>query len=365
MKNFSFRSTILLVFVLLGMSACKDDDNSYAVPTTYNFENVSYPGQTDRLGMLAEVKSYISSVKDGEVLDAGRLAAMYSNESAIANWTGTYGTKQLRSKTSEAQQAIFDALLTGAATDSQIPAIATEGTAGLLTSLNGEKTYFVNARGMEYAQIVEKGLMGAVIMYQQTGVYLEAGKMAVDNTTITEGEGTDMEHHWDESFGYYGVPLDFPTTTDGVVFWGDYCNDRDEELATNTTIMNAYLKGRAAISNNDLTTRDEQIDIIQAAMDEVAASTAIHYINSAINNFNDPALRAHALSEAAAFYYSVQFNPATKSSSTNVNTALELMGGSTDFMQMNFWAIELNDLETAKDNIANIYAWDAAQADRF
>ena len=365
MKNFSFKSTVLLVFVLLAMSACKDDDNSYTIPTTYNFENVSYPGQTERLGMLGEMKSYISSVATGEVLNAGRLSAMYSNESAIANWTGTYGTKQLRDKTNEAQRAVFDALLTAAATDSQNSATATEGTAGLLTSLDGQKTYFVNARGLEYAQVIEKGLMGALIMYQQTGVYLETGKMDVDNTTITEGEGTEMEHHWDESFGYFGVSLTFPTTTDRAVFWGDYCNDRNEELATNITIMNAYLKGRAAISNNDLTTRDEQIDIIQAAMDEVAASTAIHYINSAITNFNDPALRAHALSEAAAFYYSVQFNPASKSLSINVNTALELMGGNTDFMQMNFWTTALNDLETAKDNIANTYNWDAAQADQF
>lgn len=366
MKNFSFRTTFLLVFVLLGMSACKDENNEYTIPTTYNFENVSYSGQTDRLGMLAEIKSYIGSVTGGAVLDAGRLAAMYSNEATLANWDGTYGSKQLRNKTSASEQAVFDAVLAAAAADSENAAtVAAEGTAGLVTSLDGEKVYFVNARGVEYAQIAEKGMMGAVLMYQQTGIYLEPGKMDADNVTITEGEGTDMEHHWDESFGYYGVPIDFPTSTDGVRFWGDYCNDRDELLGTNATIMNAYLKGRAAISNNDLTTRDAQINIIQPAMDEVAASTALHYVNSAISNFNDPARKFHALSEAVAFYYSVQFNPDTRSSTADVNSALMLMGGSTNFMQMNFWATELSDLETVRTNIANIYGWDAALAASF
>lgn len=357
MKKSLGKSWILLLGVVLIFASCKDDDNSYTIPTTYDFDNVSYSGQTDRLGMLGEMKSYVSSVSSGETLDAGRLAAMYSNEANIANWTSTYGTKQLRSKTNESHQAIFDALLAEAATDSENVGTAANGTAGLTNSLDGEKTYFVNAGGVEYAQILEKGLMGACIMHQQTGIYLESGKMDVDNTNIIEGEGTEMEHHWDESFGYFGVPINFPTSTDGVVFWGDYCNDRNELLATNATIMDAYLKGRAAISNNDLTTRDAQIELIQDEMVDVAAGTAIHYINSAITNFNDPARKFHALSEAVAFYYSVQFNPNARVTTPEINDVLTLLGGNSDFSQMNFWNVELNDLEAAKASIAQSQGW--------
>jgi len=365
MKNLLGKGLILLMGVVLVFSSCKDDDNSYAIPTSYNFENVSYSGQLDRLGMLAELKSYLSSVTSGETLDGGRLAAMYSNEANIANWTGTYSTKQLRDKTNEAQQAVFDALLSAAATDSENAGTAVDGTAGLIESLDGEKTYFVNAKGVEYAQIIEKGLMGACIMHQQTGVYLEAGKMDVDNTVVIAGEGTKMQHHWDESFGYFGVPTNFPTSTDGVVFWGDYCNDRSELFPMNSTIMNAYLAGRTAILNNDLRARDIQIEAIQHGMVDVATSTAIHYINSAITNFNDPAIRFHALSEAAAFYYSVQFNPNSNATTTEINNTLTLLGGNSNFSEMNFWNADLNDLEAARIAIAESHNWDTSMIDQF
>ncbi len=364
--NFTRKSCgLLLIGIFLFVTSCKDD-NSYAVPNTYNFDNVAYSGQTDRLGMLAELKSYIGSVTDGVVLDAGRLAAMYSNESNLAQWTGTYGSKQMRDKTDGGQQLVFDALLNAAAADSDgAAAVATQGTPGLVTSLDGEKVYFVNANGVEYAQIIEKGLMGALIMHQQTGIYLEPGRMDVDNSTVIDGEGTEMEHHFDESFGYFGVPIDFPTNTDGVRFWGDYCNDRNEDLNTNTPIMNAYLSGRAAISNNDLRTRDEQIDIIQEQMDIVAASTAIHYINSAISNFNDNARRFHALSEAVAFYYACQFNPDAKASVADVNAVLTQLGGNSNFMDMNFYNTTLANLESARADIVAQYGFDANAASQF
>lgn len=365
MNNSFLKISVFLFSFLFIVTSCKDNDNSYDIPTTYDFDNVSYSGQTDRLGMLAEMKAYIGSVTSGVTLDGGRLAAMYSNEAAIANWTDTYGTKQMRNKTEEFAQSTFDAILVAAAADSQVPAVAIEGTAGVVTSLDGEKVYFVNANGVEYAQIFEKGLMGALLMYQQTGVYLESGRMDVDNTVVEPGEGTEMEHHFDESFGYFGVPIDFPTNTDGVRFWGDYCNDRDELLSKNAVIMNGYLTGRAAISNNDLETRDIQISNIQESMDEVAASTAIHYINSALTNFNDPARKFHALSEAVAFYYACKFNPDSKSSNSDVDAVLVLLGGNADFLDMNFYDSTITNLETARTNIANQYGWSENLAAQF
>jgi len=358
------RVYLILAVVMLFVVGCKDDKLVYEVPTTYDFENVSYQGQLDRLGMLSEMKTYLNTLTSGASLDINRLNAMYANSDG-ADWTATYGSKQMRNKTEEVQQLIFDQLLVNAANDSGTTEAASDGTAGNLVSLDGEKTYFVNANGVEYVQIIEKGLMGAMIMHQQTTVYLGADRMDVDNTTVERGEGTAMEHHWDESFGYYGVPVDFPTNTDGVKFWGDYCNDRDGLLGTNTTVMGAYLEGRAAISNDDLDTRDDQISIIQSVMDEVAAASAVHYINSTISNYNDPARRMHALSEAVAFIYATKFNPASLTSSADLNSILSNLGNSANLLELDFWDINISDLETAKATIVNLYGWDSSIADQF
>ncbi|MGB1216991.1 MAG: DUF4856 domain-containing protein [Saprospiraceae bacterium] len=351
----------ILFTITLFTQSCKDDEmnNDYDVPTTYNFENVSYQGQLDRLGMLGELKSKISSVTDGvSTLNAAELSAMYANDPS-ANWSGTYGsTKQLRSKTDTNAQATFDALLNQAAADASAAlGMASEGQAGIISSLDGEKNYFVNATGVEYAQIIEKGLMGACLMHQATEIYLGPGKMDGDNTDVIDGEGTEMEHHWDESFGYLGVPTDFPTNTSGLVFWGKYCNGRDGVINTNATLMNAYIKGRAAISNDDLTTRDAQIEIIRNTYDEVSAGTAIHYLNSASSNFNDDARRVHALSEAVAFIYSLNFNPNAKASSSQINTALTTVGGSVSFSSMDFYNVTIADIEAARDQLATVYGW--------
>ena len=141
-----------------------------------------------------------------------------------------------------------------------------------------------------------------------------------------------MEHHWDEAFGYLGVPRDFPLSTDGVVFWGDYCNKRDELLQTNQRIMDGFIKGRAAISNGDLPTRDEAIAEVRQVWEEVVVSTALHYLNQAIDQYDDFALRAHAISEGLAFIYSLQFNPAKRLSNQEVNELLVLIGGADDFL---------------------------------
>lgn len=354
--------------LILTFTACSDsDDDNYDIPSNYSFENVDYSGQTARLDMLAEMKDYIKSVTTGTQLDAGRLAAMYANEANLANWEGTYdSSKQLRNKTHGSQQAAFDAMLSAAAADSQGDVgTAAEGVAGVVTSLNGQKAYFVNAKGLEYAQIVEKGLLSACFMHQITEIYLGDGKMNVDNSTITPGKGTPMEHHWDEAFGYFGVPVDFPDNTDGIRYWGKYCNSRESLLGLNNVIMDAYIKGRAAISNNDLDTRDEQIAILRRELDKVAAATTIHYINSAITNFQDDAIKLHGLSEAVAFYYATSFNPGSASSASQTAQILTLIGNSDNYEEMDFWQTTIANLEAARTQISNIYGWEASLAQQF
>ncbi len=359
------KSQSYLLLTLMGiffLSSCKKDDgpidNSYTIPTTYNFENVSYDGQTQRLAMFTEFKTYMKSANSsGTTLDENRLAAMYANDVANAQWIGTYDeSKQMRGKTFEPVQSVFDGLLIDLATASQSTEAGTNGIAGVVQSNDGAKNYLLNENGLELGQVIEKALMGALLYYQSTGVYMESGKMDVDNETITAGEGTDMEHHWDEAFGYFGVPIDFPTNTDNVAFWGDYCNDRDALIGTNKTIMDAFLKGRAAISNKDLDARDEAIQTAREGWELVVVGSALHYLNSGLENFDDMALRAHSLSEAIGFVYALQFNPIKKIKNAQVEEILTLIGGTDNIANANIYNAEIANVQAAKDQLADWFS---------
>ena len=328
MKQF-FPSYLLLLVASLTIFACKDSI-SYVIPDTYNFENVSYSGQTARLNMLGEMKAYMaSSRQQGVSLDASRLAAMYANDAATAQWQGSYDSgKQLRSKTLDAVQADFDALLTELALASQSQVAGSDGVSGVIQSSDGSKSYLVGDDGLDHAQVIEKGLMGACLYYQATSVYMGADRMNVDNETVTPGEGTDMEHHWDEAFGYLGVPINFPSNTDGILFWGSYTNSRNELLGSNQKLMDALLAGRAAISNNDLLARDQAIEDARREWELVSVGTALHYLNGGIADFDDMALRSHDLSEAIGFIYALKFNEGKSINNSQIDALLELVAGS-------------------------------------
>ena len=358
-KTFYF-GTMILLFLVLGLSSCGDDDvvtPGYQIPTTYNFENVSYSGQTQRLAMMKELKDYMTTSRTaGNVVDKDRLKAMYAN-AAGAQFTGTYDdSKQIKSKTFEQVQADFEALMDELAAASQSTTAGAMGTSGVIESADGAKSYLVGDDGLDHAQVIEKGLMGACFYYQATAVYLGSDRMNVDNTTVEAGEGTAMEHHWDEAFGYVGVPIDFPTNTDGLFFWGDYSNKRNAVLGSNQTLMNAMLKGRAAISNDDLTVRDEAITEARAAWELIAVGSALHYLNDVLANFDDMALRSHSGSEAIGFIYSLQFNPEKKTTNTQINELLTLVAGSADFNTMDLYGATTANLQQAKDQLATYYS---------
>jgi hypothetical protein len=359
MRHFSLPFGALALLLALLVTACGEDEPTlnYTIPTSYaDFSDVNYDGQLQRLAQLQELGNYLKSAANGTEIDADRAKAMYNNDAATAGWNGTYdASKELAGKTLESVRADFETYIDAAAVASRNTGPAVNGQAGVAVSNDGAKRYQLDERGVEWAQVVEKGLMGACFYYQAVAVYLGPDKMNVDNETVTPGEGTEMEHHWDEAFGYLGVPRAFPSDRDGLIFWGKYSNDRDAMMGTNQPLMDALLKGRAAISNKDLATRDEAIPEVRAAWEQVVVGTAIHYLNSALAAENDFAIRAHALSEAVAFIYSLQFNPERGIDIPAVNELLATLGGSADFAQMNFYNTENADIEAARTSLSRAY----------
>lgn len=318
-----------LVLALGFMASCTDPQegsNDYNVPSSYNFENASYSGQVDRLNMLSEFESYMKLVNSGEVVDAATMKAMYSNDNF--EWTSEafaeeQPTKQLKSKTFDDQQEVIEVLI------DELADLSVNGTR--TTSANGEKTYLFNENGFEPIQLISKGIMGSCFYYQGTSVYLSEAKMDVDNdvSALEEGAYTDMQHHFDESFGYFGAPIEFSiANTDGGVFWGKYAKKTvDGGLETIDNLMqDGFILGRAAINNEDYTTRDEAIGTIRAEWEMIPVSAALHYLNGAIEDVADDALRNHQLSEAIAFISALKYNSEASITATAVDAIIAELG---------------------------------------
>ena len=353
MKN-HLKSLLALALLVSFCSSCGDGNPAFEVPYTYNFQPASWTGQIQRRAMLSEMTSYMKSANTtGVTLDAAELKNMFANTGEpFADASLNSSGKQLENKCFELDRAMFLDYMDriAAASTSTLP--GSNGVAGVVSS--GSKSYLCDENGIEYTQLIEKGLMGAVFYYQATDVYLGADRMSADNITVDAENGTDMEHHWDEAFGYLGVPTDFPSNTDGLAWWGTYVNRRNALLNTNE-IMTEFIKGRAAISNNDLAARDEAIIGVQAKWELASAGTVVNYLNTALDNFNDDAIRNHALSEAAGFAYALKFNPNKKVTNANVDEILTKIGGSPVFKDMNFYNTTEDDLNDAKNLIAGYF----------
>jgi hypothetical protein len=265
---------------------------------------------------------------------------MYGNDGYTWNDDQQLGmtgsSKQLRSKTAGGDTywtETFEGFMTGIA-DASAQTVEGEtsgaaGVSGVVGSSTSSSQYLQSAQGQEWTQLIEKGLMGACFYYNISSVYLASGKMDVDNSTAVDAADdkfyTEMEHHWDEAYGYFTDATDYPTNGANR-FWGKYADGREDLLNSASRLSAAFRTGRAAISQNRLAERDAQIEIINRELERCAAGTAIHYLNDALGNYADDALRNHELSEAKAFIMALQFGANTSVNTDAVNTLLGTLG---------------------------------------
>lgn len=333
------------------------------VPTTYKFtrnnaSSVSYTGQTQRLDMLSVIKNYLKNGDVGEVIKEDVLLNMYKNENnPFARDDLNKAGKSIASKVFAPDQDIkfYENWFKKAAEASKLgnqKQQASQGKAGIISRADASKTILVDKNGKEFTQIIEKGLMGSLILHQIFNVYLTDAKIGanVENTQLVAGKNyTTAEHHWDEAFGYFGVPIDFPKTT-VKTFWGNYTNSRDGLLKVNATIMGAFIKGRAAIVAKNRSEINAQREIVYQTLELVAAATAIHYINDTKKAFGQSQGEVfHLLSEAYAFVRALQFSPKKKITQAQIDEILN-----TDFGE-NFWNITLAGLDKAKATLVKVY----------
>ncbi len=340
------------------------------IPATYEFlrngeTTVSYSGQNERLDMVAIIKSELLAEGDkGNRISEQALLNAFHNEGGNGGGLFSFeSTKKLSDKTFQVDldNRLFENLFAAAEAASIAGTQAANGQVGLIVRESTGTTILVDEKGREFTQLIEKGLMGAVMYHQIYNVYFSEARTgnAVENTILREGENyTDMEHHWDEAFGYWNPPLDFSSDWPAERasedrFWSHYSNTVDPHLGTNSKIMEAFVAGRAAIVNNDLDAKDEQRSIVMENLELVAAGTAVHYINAALTAINEGDIgdAFHVLSEVWAFTNALKYNPDRKITLAQIEEIMEQDLGAGG----NFWNVTPEGLNKAKTTLVSIY----------
>jgi hypothetical protein len=370
-------------------------------PATYSFERnnestVSFSGQTTRILMSEEI---IDALKDPAFSEA-QIDAMYAHtqgNNSFSDASLNASNKSVRGKTA----ASFDFFSSNATVSQQIKAdfdgwiaeqvsdvypvwnnTASAGVAGNLQEAGGGSTRYVNAKGLELNQAFNKSLIGALMVDQMLNNYISADVLdgfAVDNDNevLVSGKNyTDMEHDWDEAYGYvYGTAQNLaePNLTVGAddSFLNKYLGrvENDPDFAgIADEIYNAFKLGRAAIVAKDYELRNEQAAIIRQKVSEIIAIRSVYYLQQAkllleTSGSVDYAAMFHDLSEAYGFLYSLQF---TREPNTNAPffTRTEAMGYINDIYGTTngFWDVTAQSLQTVSESIAAKFNFTVTQA---
>ena len=327
LKNMLLYLSSLMLFAIIG---CEDSEDTVVAPTTggtaietptvYDFtsrfddnSSVSYSGQVARNLLIGDIKGQMGTTA-GSGNPATTLAMMANSMPSMA----ILAAENLDLPT---LQTAYHDISTSQLND-RLDAVADIILPGYNANAGDCITGWVNeaavagitrANGVHLGQITQKTLWGAVSYWQATSKYFNYLEGDVEtNDVAVEGKNySSMEHHWDESFGYFGAAVDyhkitsypddlarktqmyFDTNADGSVDflsefttgWAVTAAKRDLCSGCTTgdfteTIFNAYLEGRTLITNQaPLAEVLAQRDIINTTWEQVVAAVTMHYIN--------------------------------------------------------------------------------------
>ena len=365
------RYLFILVFPLFIISCGSDDDENLpieiTVPANYEFlrdgmSTVSFSGQTTRLNQVDEIYLALNSNTYNET----QLDEMFADGAGFTDSALNGTGKNVRGKTSagcaagsSATQAQFDAQIADFA-NNVVPAWSNDASAGIAGKLtDASRSIHVNAKGHEIDQTFVKGLIGGMTLDQIVNNYLqpcqlESGSRKDDNTNgvLSSGKNyTDMEHKWDEAFGYlYGQEEDAKRADLGSAPNGKgttlnkyfkKINDSNQPGIAEI-VFNAFKKGRAAIVAGDYQVRDAQANIIQIHLSKVIGYKAVDYLNGYMSKMaaGNTADAFHALSEGYGFVMSLQFTNNGSNVPYFTKAEADAMLAKLD----DFWTVQDSDL---------------------
>ncbi|PCK09859.1 MAG: hypothetical protein COA42_02060 [Alteromonadaceae bacterium] len=328
-------------------------------------------------GAISSGKNLVGKIAGGDGLGGGETSRLINDE--FFGWEEGLSPNALPVDLVD----YYFSLLENEATDDTVPTVLV---AGANTPIG---TVTVDAHGRDLKQLLQKFLLGAITFSQGTNDYLQS---AFVNELVIDGDNayTVAEHHWDESFGYFGAARNYADYSDdeiaakgGRVEYASGFNDangdgavdirseynfgnstncakRDRGTVGNSaatdftqTAFDAFLLGREIIKNAVATgslsaeaqvALDANIQIAALTWETCIAATVIHYINdvdadmaaydTANNSFSDLdnfLNMAKHWSEMKGFALGLQFSPLSPfrendTALANLQNILSLMG---------------------------------------
>jgi hypothetical protein len=394
------RKVLLSIGCVVSLMACSNTETDPQIietvaPATYSFErsgasSVSFGGQTTRIEMGGEFVSALKSTSE----TVASLNAKFAHTAGANNFSDAdlnASSKSVRSKVAASTDFYAsnttDATAIKADFDSWIEAQVTEvfpmwdmdasaGNAGQIQEAGGGSVRYVNAKGIEYNQLINKGLIGALMVDQILNNYLspavlDAASNVADNDAESLNDGknyTTMEHKWDEAFGYlYGNEADITAPTLNTdSFLNKYLSrvEGDADFAgIAEEIYNAFKLGRAAIVAKDYTTRNVQAEILREKISEIVGIRAVYYLQQGKNNLpTDKGGAFHDLSEGIGFIYSLQFTRMPNSTASYFTKAEVDEFMATLQNGNGFWDLSSETLDEMSATIAAKFNFTLAQA---
>jgi hypothetical protein len=369
---------ILLFLALSGFSSCEEEnekpslrtkiDYSILTPSTpYSSTFVDAQGNSTvdfaqgnaRLQMFQALNYHsTSSVAAGTAIEATVLQNMFSSSGnpfydiealSISGDELNSSGVQLRNAVAsslpaaeaEAVRAKIEGYFSEIETASQsVGNTASQGVAGKLGN------YLLDEKGIEIAQVIQKSLIGALQLDYIGNVLLDEGLNAENIQTAGENNYTQREHNWDEAYGLLTLnPIYLEGSTDAAkntTEFGAGSYIWEYNKANYAKIYPAFLKGRAAVVNNDNAMAREQADFIRTETEKAIASAALGYLDKWKTGQTEGA-RAHAIGEGLGFIYSMRFAEMHGADAAFSDAVLTDLIGSAN----GFW-----DLDAAKINAA-------------
>lgn len=354
-----YRYTLAFLLGVFLVSSCtkveyKPDPPTYVVPTSYNFPGVDYSNQRIVLGMFEKLDSLIDRGNiPGTSVDKQQMLDMYSNTGNPFN-DASYNASgvSLKDLTKPSAVTVVEQFMDSIAKASLAPSTtqASNGVAGVAVSKDGTKKYLLNAKGFDYSSALSKLLMGAVLAHQISEVYLSDTAMGPSVDTATK------IYYWNQAFGLFGVPRDFPTDKTDLKYLGGYSDEVDPAIHSNPNIMNGFLVGRSALDHNDTAMAHTQAKVVlRPWVEKLLAASAIHELNEAKEAFSDDAVRNHVLSEGYGFMLALDHMPGKKISHEQISTIIGYFGN-------NLYTISLQNINDIISTLSTIYGLETVQA---
>jgi hypothetical protein len=416
--------TLMALPAALLLTACFESPNDskgetqVTPPTTYVFlgangqSSVDYSGQTVRNLLITDIQSAsrvpadtgfaLPSFAATEIL---KYFTHIDSDSLNIRSNVAGGKTRLHTKYVQiaANKSLHDKASTAVVIGYGVPASTLVAQWAALISTNAsdiakrkKPAVYLDSNGVDLSQMISKVLAGAVAYHQGTAVYLQNVTTKRNDTVVAGKNYTEMEHNWDEAFGYFGAAINYSSYSDYTLdtaalsyrddnndgkidfrseynfsMMGRYTARRDRGLTGQDwsgDAFKAFLKGRALISAKGTKAEIEaQRAIIVDVWDKTFASNVISYIKgtkeilTADTGVTAPSNLAGNWSELKAFAVCLQFNPYKKISDADLLKLHGFIG--TYPVRGSGKAAYIAKLDSAKTLVKSVYGFSDAQVD--